>query len=94
MNQHLYGHIGMLGYEFLSNLFISDLTSVCVCVCPCVLFLVFFFFFQIGNLKAHLKIHIADGPLKCRECGKQFTTSGKRQYVAHVFSPFDIYSFV
>uniref|UniRef100_A0A2I3HLP0 Zinc finger and BTB domain containing 17 n=1 Tax=Nomascus leucogenys TaxID=61853 RepID=A0A2I3HLP0_NOMLE len=25
---------------------------------------------------AHLKIHIADGPLKCRECGKQFTTSG------------------
>lgn len=32
---------------------------------------------QVGNLKAHLKIHIADGPLKCRECGKQFTTSGK-----------------
>lgn len=31
---------------------------------------------QVGNLKAHLKIHIADGPLKCRECGKQFTTSG------------------
>ena len=30
-----------------------------------------------GNLKAHLKIHIADGPLKCRECGKQFTTSGR-----------------
>ncbi|KAG8142249.1 putative Zinc finger and BTB domain-containing protein, partial [Naja naja] len=30
----------------------------------------------VGNLKAHLKIHIADGPLKCRECGKQFTTSG------------------
>lgn len=33
---------------------------------------------QVGNLKAHLKIHIADGPLKCRECGKQFTTSGSR----------------
>lgn len=32
---------------------------------------------QVGNLKAHLKIHIADGPLKCRECGKQFTTSGR-----------------
>lgn len=32
---------------------------------------------QVGNLKAHLKIHIADGPLKCRECGKQFTTLGK-----------------
>eukprot|EP00061_Rhincodon_typus_P018169 g47229.t1 len=31
---------------------------------------------QLGNLKAHLKIHIVDGPLKCRECGKQFTTSG------------------
>ncbi|KAK2521565.1 Zbtb17 [Columba guinea] len=31
---------------------------------------------EVGNLKAHLKIHIADGPLKCRECGKQFTTSG------------------
>ncbi|RXM94989.1 Zinc finger and BTB domain-containing protein 17 [Acipenser ruthenus] len=30
---------------------------------------------EIGNLKAHLKIHIADGPLKCKECGKQFTTS-------------------
>lgn len=34
-------------------------------------------FFQIGNLKAHMKIHIADGPLKCKECGKQFTTSGE-----------------
>lgn len=34
------------------------------------------FLAQVGNLKAHLKIHIADGPLKCRECGKQFTTSG------------------
>lgn len=37
----------------------------------------FFFFFKFGNLKAHLKIHIADGPLKCKECGKQFTTSGE-----------------
>jgi len=36
---------------------------------------------QVGNLKAHLKIHIADGPLKCRECGKQFTTSGSRGLV-------------
>uniref|UniRef100_A0A3B1IQ61 Zinc finger and BTB domain containing 17 n=1 Tax=Astyanax mexicanus TaxID=7994 RepID=A0A3B1IQ61_ASTMX len=25
----------------------------------------------------HLKIHITDGPLKCKECGKQFTTSGE-----------------
>lgn len=40
-------------------------SSLHPCVCP-----------QVGNLKAHLKIHIADGPLKCRECGKQFTTSG------------------
>lgn len=24
-----------------------------------------------------MKIHIADGPLKCKECGKQFTTSGE-----------------
>lgn len=31
-----------------------------------------------GNLKAHLKVHITDGPLKCKECGKQFTTSGKK----------------
>lgn len=37
---------------------------------------------QVGNLKAHLKIHIADGPLKCRECGKQFTTSGSRGWGA------------
>uniref|UniRef100_A0A2I3RCZ4 Zinc finger and BTB domain containing 17 n=1 Tax=Pan troglodytes TaxID=9598 RepID=A0A2I3RCZ4_PANTR len=38
----------------------------------------------VGNLKAHLKIHIADGPLKCRECGKQFTTSGRaRAALAH-----------
>lgn len=36
-----------------------------------------FFIFKLGNLKAHLKIHIADGPLKCKECGKQFTTSGE-----------------
>lgn len=36
---------------------------------------------QVGNLKAHLKIHIADGPLKCRECGKQFTTSGSTGWV-------------
>lgn len=46
---------------------------------------------QIGNLKAHLKIHITDGPLKCRECGKQFTTSGTRtvwddMFVEEVFS--------
>jgi len=34
---------------------------------------------QVGNLKAHLKVHITDGPLKCRECGKQFTTSGQLQ---------------
>lgn len=24
-----------------------------------------------------MKIHITDGPLKCKECGKQFTTSGR-----------------
>eukprot|EP00064_Thunnus_orientalis_P017431 superscaffoldBa00003701_g17513 len=36
---------------------------------------------EIGNLKAHLKIHITDGPLKCRECGKQFTTSGEKPCV-------------
>ena len=34
---------------------------------------------QMGNLKAHLKIHITDGPLKCKECGKQFTTSGEER---------------
>ncbi|XP_019746512.1 zinc finger and BTB domain-containing protein 17 isoform X3 [Hippocampus comes] len=39
-----------------------------------------------GNLKAHLKIHIADGPLKCRECGKQFTTSGNLKRHSRVHS--------
>lgn len=70
---------------FLSNLLTSDLMVVCV----------FFlgFFFQIGNLKAHLKIHITDGPLKCRECGKQFTTSGRRT-VCGTFLVFSFYTVI